>query len=109
MAEFVEGIVVLITVPPGEAADKVSRRILEEKLAACVNQVPQVRSLYWWEGKIHDDAETLLVVKTTRSLFPRLVQAVKNVHPYEVPEVIALPILEGSESYLKWIAEATRT
>ncbi len=109
MAEFVEGIVVLITAPPGEAADKISRKILEDKLAACVNQVPQIRSLYWWEGKINDDSETLLIVKTTRSLFQKLVQAVKSVHPYEVPEIIALPIMDGSESYLKWIAEATRT
>ncbi|MBI2058430.1 MAG: divalent-cation tolerance protein CutA [Nitrospirae bacterium] len=109
MADFVDAIVVLITAPPGEAADTISRKILEDKLAACVNQIPQIRSLYGWEGKINDDSEVLLVVKTTRSHFQKLVHVVKSVHPYEVPEIIALPVVDGSDSYLKWIAEATRT
>lgn len=101
-------IVVLITTPGLEAAEKVARELLGKKLAACVNILPSVQSIFTWQGKTQDDREVLLLVKTRLSLFQdQLVPAVQSVHPYEVPEIIALPILAGSQNYLDWIAAET--
>ena len=101
-------IIVLITVPSKEAGEKVAHHLLERRLAACVNFIPAVHSLYIWQGGITADDELLLVVKSRADLFEEhLVPAVKAVHPYEVPEIIALPILMGSKSYLDWIEEST--
>jgi periplasmic divalent cation tolerance protein len=102
-------LIVLITVPSREAGEQVAQQLLEKKLAACVNFIPAVHSLYIWQGEITADDELLLVVKTRADLFEeQLVPAVKAVHPYEVPEIIALPILMGSKSYLDWIEESTQ-
>ncbi len=102
-------IVVLITVPREEVAIKIATILLEEKAAACVNIVPGVRSLYTWQGKVSDDQELLLICKSRVELFEtRLVPAVKSVHPYELPEIVALPIVAGSPEYLDWIDESTR-
>lgn len=98
-------IVVLVTAKNEEEAAAISRKILEDKLAACVNIVRQVRSLFWWEGKIDDVSESLLVIKTQEVCFDRLVKVVKSVHSYSVPEIIALPIIHGYEPYLKWVSE----
>jgi periplasmic divalent cation tolerance protein len=101
-------LIVLITVPSREAGEVVARHLLERKLAACVNFIPSVHSLYIWKGEITADDELLLIVKTRADLFEEsLVPAVEAVHPYEVPEIIALPILMGSKSYLDWIEEST--
>jgi periplasmic divalent cation tolerance protein len=101
-------IVVLITAPSGAVATAIATVLLDGKLAACVNVVSPIRSLYAWEGKRFDEEEVLLIVKTRAALFEdRLVPAVKSVHPYEVPEIIALPILMGSKAYLDWIDETT--
>jgi periplasmic divalent cation tolerance protein len=101
-------IIVLITTPSKEVGRQVADALLEQKLAACVNILSPVNSLYFWEGKTHDDEEALLIVKTRAGLFKdHLVPAVKAVHPYEVPEIIALPIVMGSESYLEWIEGMT--
>ncbi len=97
--------VVFITTPPDRAAD-IAKHLVEKKLAACVNIVESVRSLYWWEGKLEDDREALLVVKTKLDLFDRLKEEVKKVHPYCVPEIIALPIVAGNEDYLSWVEES---
>ncbi len=97
--------VVLITAPV-DKGEEIARFIVENKLGACVNVVPRVTSLYWWQGKIENDKESLLVVKTSSEKFPHLVREVKKVHPYTVPEIIALPIAEGNEDYLKWIDES---
>jgi periplasmic divalent cation tolerance protein len=100
-------LIVLITVPNQAEAEKVARSLLEQRLAACVNIVPQVQSLYWWQGAIQQDDELLLVVKTRTSFFEnRVIPAVRAVHPYEVPEIIALPILMGSPGYLDWLDES---
>lgn len=102
-------IIVLITVPSKEVGEQVAQHLLEKRLAACVNFVPAIHSLYLWQGEITADEELLLIVKTRADLFEeQLVPAVKAVHPYEVPEIIALPILMGSRSYLDWIEETTR-
>lgn len=101
-------IVVLITAPSREAGRQLASALLEKKLAACVNILPAINSLYTWNGKLVDDEEVLLFVKTRADLFEdQLVPAIEAAHPYEVPEIIALPILMGSKRYLDWIAEET--
>lgn len=102
-------IVVLITVPSEEIATKIAATLLKTKAAACVNILPGVRSMYNWKGKVCDDQELLLVCKSRAALFETLlVPAVKSAHPYELPEIIALPIVAGSPDYLAWIDENTR-
>ena len=96
--------VVLVTAPRGRAAE-IARRLLEERLAACVNIVGPIRSMYWWQGKIEDDQEELMIIKTKKCLLPALKEKIKQVHPYTVPEIIALEPVDVLHSYLKW-AEA---
>lgn len=103
-------LVALITAPSEEVGAQIARSLLEQKLAACVNILGPVRSLYWWEGEIQDDREVLLLVKTRSGLVEgQLIPAVQAIHPYQVPEVIALPIEKGLEAYLNWIGASTRT
>ncbi len=100
-------IVILVTVPSNEVGRQIAAALLEGRLAACVNITAPLRSLYTWEGTIHDDEELLLIVKTRAELFERAAAAVRAAHPYQVPEIIALPIAAGSETYLKWIEDVT--
>ena len=102
-------IIVMITTPSKEVGEQISNALLEKKLAACVNMLIPVNSLYTWEGEIAHDEEALLVVKSRAALFQdQLVPAVQAIHPYDVPEIIALPILMGSASYLDWIDAETQ-
>ena len=101
-------VVVLVTVPSAEKAADIARALVEERLAACGNVVPSVRSIFRWEGKVQDEAEALLVLKTARARFPALRDRVLALHPYQVPEVLALPVEAGSESYLAWVGAETR-
>ena len=102
-------IVVLITTPSKEVGEKIAHTLLEKKLAACVNMVAPVFSLYTWEGEINQDDEVLLIVKSRADLFEsHLIPVVQAEHPYEIPEIIALPILMGSANYLAWINEVTQ-
>ncbi|NOZ22715.1 MAG: divalent-cation tolerance protein CutA [Planctomycetes bacterium] len=96
-------IAVFVTAPSSEEAAKIARAVVDERLAACGNITQSIRSIYRWEGKVCDDEEVLLIMKTRRDLFDRLAARVKELHSYEVPEIIALPIVAGSEPYLKWI------
>ncbi|MDZ4158567.1 MAG: divalent-cation tolerance protein CutA [Anaerolineaceae bacterium] len=99
-------IVVLVTVPSEEIALKVAEILLQQRAAACVNILPGIRSLYIWKDQRCDEQEWLLLCKTRTDQFEtRFVPAVKSVHPYEVPEIIALPIIAGSSDYLAWIDE----
>jgi periplasmic divalent cation tolerance protein len=100
-----EHIVVLITTPNVIEARKISKTLVEEKLAACCNIVQKVNSIYFWKGNIEDDSESLIIIKTKKEAFQQLVKRVKELHKYTVPEIIALPIIDGSESYLQWIDE----
>lgn len=102
-------IVVLITTPNMNEARKISKTLVEEKLAACCNIVEKVNSIYFWKDKIEDDSESLIIVKTKKDSFPKLVKRVKELHKYTVPEIIAIPIIDGSDSYLSWIDEVTKT
>ncbi len=100
-------IVIFITAPNENEAAKIARSLVEARLAACVNIIKNIRSIYTWQGNVEDDAETLMIVKTQKSLFDALSAKVKEIHSYEVPEIIALPIIEGAEDYLKWLKEST--
>jgi periplasmic divalent cation tolerance protein len=107
ISEGEDALVVLITVASLGEAERIARRLVEDRLAACVNIVPQVRSLFIWQGKFSQEDEVLLVVKSRRARFRELTTAVKQLHSYRVPEIIALPILVGSSDYLRWVAEST--
>jgi periplasmic divalent cation tolerance protein len=101
-----ERLVVLSTVATAEDAERLARALVERGLAACVNVVPGVVSFYRWKGELQRDEERLLVVKTRADRFPALREALVGLHPYEVPEVIALPVADGHEPYLRWLDEA---
>jgi periplasmic divalent cation tolerance protein len=96
-------IVVLSTCKSAEEAAQIARALVEKKLAACVNVMPAVRSFYRWKGVIEDEQESLLVIKSSRGLFDQLRVEIEKLHSYEVPEVIAVPIVDGSEGYLEWL------
>ncbi|BBG95832.1 Nitrogen regulatory PII-like, alpha/beta [Prunus dulcis] len=104
----VPSIVVYVTVPNKEAGKKLAESLVREKLAACVNRVPGIESVYQWNGEVQTDSEELLIIKTRQSLFEALTEHVKANHPYDVPEVIALPINAGSLQYLEWVKNSTR-
>ncbi len=102
MSEF---IVVFVTVGSPAEGQRLARSLVEERLAACVNRIPHLQSVYRWEGKIEESEEELLVIKSRRTLFPVLEKRVRELHSYSVPEIVALPIVEGNEAYLKWLEE----
>ena len=102
-----ESIVVFVTASNEDEAAKISRSLVEAGLAGCVNIVGNVRSIYRWQGKIEDEAEVLMIAKTQRSLFSELSEKVKMLHSYSVPEIIAIPIVEGLQDYLNWLKEVT--
>ena len=103
-----EPIVVLVTCGSEEEALKIAHSLVEGQLAACVNLISPIRSIYRWEGKIWDETEWLLIVKTQRQRFEELEKEVKSLHSYSVPEIIGLPIVEGTSSYLDWLEEMTK-
>lgn len=98
-------IVILSTCANEEDAERLARVLVDARLAACVNIVPRVRSLYRWKGAVEDAAECLLIIKSSRPLFHSLRAAFEKAHPYEVPELVALPIVDGAPNYLNWLAE----
>jgi periplasmic divalent cation tolerance protein len=100
-------IVVLITCPDAPTAETIARALVEEGLAACVNLIPGVTSIYRWEGKLCRESEILLAVKTRRRKLAALERRVRALHPYTVPEIVALPIVAGSPAYLEWIRAMT--
>ena len=97
--------IVLTTCGNAADAERIARELLERRLAACVNILPGVRSLYRWKGAVEDDAEWLLLVKTTEGALEGLKAAFREVHPYDVPELVVLPIEDGSAAYLGWLGE----
>ncbi|HKU79266.1 MAG TPA: divalent-cation tolerance protein CutA [Rhodanobacteraceae bacterium] len=99
----------LSTCPDAETAAIIARTLVGERLAACVNRLPGVQSTYRWHGEIHDDAEVLLLIKTTRERFDALRDRLTKLHPYEVPELIAFEITDGLPAYLEWLASETAT
>ncbi|MDA1000117.1 MAG: divalent-cation tolerance protein CutA [bacterium] len=101
--------VVFVTAGAEEEGAKIARALVGEKLAACVNIVPGLRSIYAWKGKIEDDPEVLLIIKTVASNLEALSRRVAELHSYDVPEVVALALDRGRESYLDWLAENCHT
>ena len=101
-------IVVLSTCASEADAEKMARALVSAELAACVNVVPQIRSFYRWQGALEHASEFLLLIKTSRNLFDALKTELEKLHPYEVPEVIALPVVAGAENYLDWLGHNLR-
>ncbi|WP_217125972.1 divalent-cation tolerance protein CutA [Hydrogenophilus thiooxidans] len=98
--------VVLVTAPDEATAQTLARTLVDESLAACCNLIPAIRSIYRWQGERCEEAEWLLVIKTTAAALSRLTERITALHPYEVPEVVALPIVGGAEPYLEWVAQS---
>jgi periplasmic divalent cation tolerance protein len=96
-------IVVFSTCDSEEQARQIARALVEQRLAACVNILPNVRSIYRWKGEVEDAAEWLLIIKSRRDLMEQLRAAIGKVHSYEVPELLAIPVVDGSENYLAWL------
>jgi periplasmic divalent cation tolerance protein len=99
-------IVVLSTCSSIEEGERLARALVEAGLAACVNVVPSIRSIYRWKGAIEDSQEVLLILKSSRALFEPLRRELEKLHSYEVPEVLALPVVDGAPNYLAWLGES---
>lgn len=100
-------IAVYVTVPDKDTAKKLAASVVKNKLAACVNIIPGVESVYWWEGKVNTDSELILMMKSRHALIEKLTAHVKSIHPYTECEVISVPINGGSSSYIQWIFDST--
>jgi periplasmic divalent cation tolerance protein len=98
---------VVFCTAPKNKAEEMADKLLEEKLVACVNLVEGIKSKYWWDGKIQTDEETLMIIKTKKELIDPLTSRIKELHPYDVPEIIAMKIKGGSTEYLNWIKQVT--
>ncbi len=101
-------VVILVTAGRLTEAKKIARHLVESKLAACVNILPPIRSMYRWQGKLEDAKEYLLFIKSTRELFSELKAAISKLHSYTTPEIICLPIVEGSPEYLQWVGDSVK-
>lgn len=103
-----ETIIVLCTHPAGQAAQSLASHLVEQRLAACVNILPEIKSVYSWQGTITTDTECQLIIKTRSDLFDAIKEAIIQQHPYELPEVIAVPVTRGHAPYLQWIIDSTQ-
>ena len=101
-------VVILVTAASKDECHKIARHLVESKLAACVNITAPIESIYRWEGKIADDQEYQLIIKSTRELFPEIKAAISKLHSYHTPEIICLPIIEGSRNYLEWVGDSVK-
>jgi periplasmic divalent cation tolerance protein len=101
-------VVVFVACASKREAERISSRLLNEKLIACANIIEGVKSSFWWKGKLDKAIEVLIVMKTVRKNFMKIQKRVKELHSYEVPEIVAVPIVEGESGYLKWIDESTK-
>lgn len=99
-------LVVLVTCPSRRVAAQLATRLVNARLAACVNIIPGIDSLFWWEGKVDRAREVLLLIKTTATRFESLRRAIARHHPYDVPEILALPIVNAHQPYMRWIASS---
>ncbi len=103
-----DAIVIFITTSTEEEARRLAALLLEQRKAACINIVPKVGSFFWWQGKVDSARESLLIIKTRASLLRQIIDLVKQVHSYKVPEIIAIPVIGGNEDYLEWINAVVR-
>ena len=102
-----ETILVISTLPDREQAEKLAHTLIEQQLAACVNVLPAVTSVYRWQGQVETANETILLIKTTMARYPAVEAAIKAQHPYELPEIIAVPVSTGLPAYLDWVKTET--
>jgi periplasmic divalent cation tolerance protein len=101
-----EGRQVTTTLPDREAANRLGRRLVEERLAACAQVVGPVASVFWWQGEVESASEWYCHLKSTASRVEELIARIRELHPYETPEILAVPVAEGNEAYLRWIADS---
>jgi len=99
---------VLVTTPTRATSEKLSKLLVQKKMAACVNRVPGLKSRYWWKGRIETAKEELLLIKTNSQKLPRLKEMIRKNHPYTVCEILALPVADGNPAYLKWINQSLK-
>lgn len=99
---------VYITAPNIEEAERIAEKLVAGRLCACVNIIPEIRSVYWWDGAVQKDSETALIAKTREVLVPSVIEAVKAMHSYEVPAIVSWPISRGNPDFLAWIRDVTR-
>jgi periplasmic divalent cation tolerance protein len=99
---------IYVTAGSMEEARTIGNKLVSDRLAACVNIIDNVSSMYWWEGEIQDDKEVILIAKTKESLVPELVEKVRSMHSYSCPCIVSLPILDGNRAFLDWIVEETK-
>lgn len=107
MAERNDIVVILVTAPDASVAARIAREILERRLVACANIVPGIRSLYWWKEQLEESEEVLMVLKARRGDVPAIAERIRDLHPYDVPEVIATEVVGGLDAYLEWIGAET--
>ena len=100
-----EVLLIMSTFPDAQTARRVARQIVEERLAACANVLPSIKSIYRWQGKVEESEESLVLIKTTVDRFAAMQTTLRRLHPYEVPEIVALPIDRGLPDYLRWVVE----
>ena len=101
-------VVILVTVASRSEGKKIARHLVEAKLAACVNILQPMESVYRWEGKIAEEREFLLIIKSTGELFPEIKAEISKIHSYHTPEIICLPVIEGSRNYLQWVSDSVK-
>jgi periplasmic divalent cation tolerance protein len=101
-------VVIFVTAGSQAEGKKIARHLVENKLAACVNISQPIESVYRWEGKIAEEGEFLLIIKSTRELFPEIEAEILTVHSYQTPEIICLPVIEGSRDYLQWVSDSVK-
>jgi len=101
-------VLVLTTAPPDDTGETLARALVERRLAACVNRIPGIRSIYRWKERVESEEEELLIVKTSPLLLDRLEETIREIHPYEVPEMLVLPASGGFPPYLDWLADSLR-
>ena len=108
-AQVIDNVLIVLTnCPDAEVADRIARTLVEQKLAACVNRLPAVDSVYRWQGAVERAVEVPLLIKTTRERLPEVQKAIRALHPYEVPEIIAIPVVAGLPAYLRWVVDETQ-
>jgi len=99
---------IYITAGDMDEARAIGKALVSDRLAACVNIIDNINSMYWWQGEIQDDMEVIIIAKTKESLVPELIEKVKSMHSYDCPCVVSLPIVDGNKAFLEWVAEETR-
>lgn len=101
-------VVIMVTAASRRECRKIAKHLVEAQLAACVNITAQIESIYRWEGKLADDKEYVMLIKSTRELFPEIKAEISRIHSYHTPEIICLPIIDGSRNYLQWVSDSVK-